>query len=73
MRKQDNKYGLPETLLLKAFPPTEIREPCNALRQQTGNVWLGNISAAANRGGFQAVTRQMDEVTPSPRRDPVSG
>lgn len=73
MRKQDDKYGLPETLLLKAFPPTEIRELCNALGQQTGNVWLGNISAAANRAGFQAVTRQMDEATPSPRRDPVSG
>jgi len=47
--KQDAKCSLPERLLLKPFPPAEMREPCHAPRQQPGNVWLGNTSAGCRQ------------------------
>lgn len=66
MRQKDDKYGLPERFLLKAFPLTEIREHCNALRQQPGNVWLSIISSRRKQS-FQPVMRQKDDHKSDPQ------
>lgn len=54
MWQKDDKYGLPERFVLKAFIQTKIRERCNALRQRPGNVWLGIISSRCKQGEFSA-------------------